>query len=204
MQRAPELLSHRCESPVGIVILIDQEPISSSGIPVKSRAVFLDRDGVLTRERPDYIKTPDELEILPGIFEPLRDLREGGFRIVVVTNQSVIGRGLATHDDMARIHEKLLRELEKNDCYVDAIYYCPHLPEDHCDCRKPQPGMIMKAVRDLRIDLEKSWMIGDKELDMEAASNAGCVGIRVPTNSDGLAEAVHEIFRRESNSRLGA
>jgi D-glycero-D-manno-heptose 1,7-bisphosphate phosphatase len=173
-------------------------------IPVKLRAVFLDRDGVLTRERPDYVKNPNELEILPGVYEPLREIRKGGFQIVVVTNQSVIGRGLATHDDMARIHEKLLGELEKHDCHLDAIYYCPHLPEDRCDRRKPQPGMILKAVRDLGIDPEKSWMIGDKEMDVEAARNAGCTGIRVPTNGDGLAEAVHEIFRRESNSSLGA
>jgi histidinol-phosphate phosphatase family protein len=162
----------------------------------------LDRDGVLTRERSDYVKTPDELEILPGIYEPLRQVRQKGYRIVVVTNQSVIGRGLANHGDMARIHDRLLRDLANHGCSVDAIYYCPHLPEDHCGCRKPKPGLIIKATKELDIDLKRSWMIGDKDIDLEAARRAGCRALKVPTNGDGLKDAVHRIALAEDESEV--
>ncbi len=162
------------------------------------RAVFLDRDGVLTRERVDYVKTPEELETLPGIYEPLRKIREKGFRIVLITNQSVVGRGSATHEGLAEIHEKLRQELRQHGCHLDAVYYCPHVPEDHCSCRKPEPGMILKAAKELGIDPTQSWVIGDKEIDMEAARRAGCRGIKVLTNGDGLARAVGEIIAEES------
>jgi D-glycero-D-manno-heptose 1,7-bisphosphate phosphatase len=165
----------------------------------KARAVFLDRDGVLTRERADYVKTVDELEILPGVYEPLRRLGKMGFRLVLVTNQSVVGRGLATTDILTEIHEKLQRELKSHGCHLDAIYYCPHLPQDGCDCRKPQPGMIVKAVRELGIDLTTSWMIGDKEIDLEAARRAGCRGLKVSTNSGELENAVQQIIETESS-----
>jgi len=168
-----------------------------------SRAIFLDRDGVLTRERLDYVKSPAELETLPQVYEPLREIRELGFRIVVITNQSVVGRGLATHEDMARIHDKFRRDLEKHDCYVDAIYYCPHSPEDRCSCRKPEPGLIMQAAKELGIDPKKSWMIGDKDIDLEAARRAGCRGLKVPTNGNGLKDAVHRIARAEHESEAG-
>src|SRR2546428_14091296 len=137
------------------------------------KAVFLDRDGVLTRERPDYVKTPNELEILPGIGPPLRALQERGFRLVVVTNQSVVGRGLATHEDLGRIHEKLQSELKRMACYVDAIYYCPHLPEEKCSYRKPQPGADLKTALDLRIAVSQSWMTAVKVLDLESATSDG-------------------------------
>jgi D-glycero-D-manno-heptose 1,7-bisphosphate phosphatase len=164
------------------------------------KAVFLDRDGVLTREKPDYVKTPNELEILPGIGPPLRALRERGFRLVIVTNQSVIGRGLATDDDMGRIHQKLQSELKKMGCYVDAIYYCPHLPGAGCNCRKPEPGLILRAGSDLGIDISSSWMIGDKGIDLEAAKRAGCRGVRVETNRGDLQQAVSSILRAEDQA----
>ena len=170
-----------------------------------ARAVFFDRDGVLTRERDDYVKSPEELEILPGIYGPLRAIREKGFRIVVITNQSVVGRGLATPAVMERIHAKLRHELEKNGCHIDAIYYCPHLPGAGCDCRKPKPGLIFKAASELGIDPKRSWLIGDKEIDMQAAEKAGCRGLRVSTNGDGLAKIVGKILASdESNEQLEA
>jgi histidinol-phosphate phosphatase family protein len=170
---------------------------------VTVKAIFLDRDGVLTRERPDYVKTPNELEILPGIGPPLRALRERGFRLVIVTNQSVVGRGLATHDDLDRIHEKLQSELKRMGCYIDAIYYCPHVPEEKCSCRKPQPGLILKATKDLGIDVNDSWMIGDKEIDLEAAKRAGCRGVQVETNRGDLQRAVSTIIRKEEKTGNG-
>ena len=167
------------------------------------KAVFLDRDGVLTRERPDYVKTPEELEILPGIGPALRDLRRRGFRLVIVTNQSVVGRGLATDEGMGRIHEKLQSELMRLDCYVDAIYYCPHLPEAGCSCRKPEPGLILRAAKELGIDVSSSWMIGDKEIDLEAAKRAGCRGVRVKTNRGDLRQAVSSILRASDRTGNG-
>jgi histidinol-phosphate phosphatase family protein len=166
-----------------------------------SRAVFLDRDGVLTRERPDYVKTPEELEILPGIESPLQEIQKRGFRIVIVTNQSVVGRGLTTHHEMSRIHEKLRLELASFGCSIDGIYYCPHRPDEGCNCRKPEPGLILKASSELGIDTARSWMIGDKEIDLEAARRAGCCGIRVPTNGTGLKEAVQIIALAEDGSK---
>jgi histidinol-phosphate phosphatase family protein len=168
-----------------------------------SKAVFLDRDGVLTRERSDYVKTPDELEVLPGIGPPLRDLREMGFRLVIVTNQSVVGRGLATDAEMGRIHEKLQSELKRMGCSVDAIYYCPHLPGAGCSCRKPEPGLILRAAKDLGLDIASSWMIGDKEIDLEAANRAGCRGLRVETNQGDLQRAVVSIIGAEEKDGNG-
>lgn len=168
-----------------------------------SKAVFLDRDGVLTRERSDYVKTPDELEVLPGIGPPLRNLRKMGFRLVIVTNQSVVGRGLATDNEMGRIHEKLQSELKRMGCSVDAIYYCPHLPGAGCSCRKPEPGLILQAAKDLGINVASSWMIGDKEIDLEAAKRAGCRGVRVETNQGDLQEAALSIISAEEKAGNG-
>ena len=166
-----------------------------------SRAVFLDRDGVLTWERKDYVKTPEELEIMPGIGPPLRELRSMGFRLVVVTNQSVVGRGLATEEQLGKIHDKLRSELEELGCRLDAIYYCPHVPGSGCDCRKPEPGLILRAASDLRIDVGESWMIGDKEMDVEAARRAGCRGIRIGMDGIDLASAVSRIELAEKAVR---
>ena len=165
------------------------------------RAVFLDRDGVLTRERPDFVKSPEELEILPGIEGPLHEIQKLGFRIVIVTNQSVVGRGLTTHHEMSKIHQKLVQELARFGCVVDGVYYCPHRPDEGCDCRKPEPGLILRASSELGIDPARSWMIGDKEIDLEAARRAGCRGIRVQTNGNGLKEAVHTIALAEDGSK---
>jgi len=167
-----------------------------------SRAVFLDRDGVLTRERPDYVKTPKELEVLPNIGGPLREIQKREFRIIIVTNQSVVGRGLTTHLEMSKMHEKLRRELSRLGITIDGIYYCPHRPDEGCDCRKPQPGLILKAATELGIDKKRSWMIGDKEIDLEAARRAGCRGIRIPTNGNGLEEAVRRIALEEDGSHV--
>jgi D-glycero-D-manno-heptose 1,7-bisphosphate phosphatase len=163
-----------------------------------ARAVFLDRDGVLTRERSDHVKTPQELEVLPSIYEPLREIRKRGLRIVVITNQSVVGRGLATHETLRAIHDKFRHDLEEHGCRLDGIYYCPHLPNDGCDCRKPEPGLILKASKELGIDPARSWMVGDKQIDLEAARRAGCRGFSLPTNGDGLGDVVHEILREEA------
>ena len=120
---------------------------------------------------------------------------------MIITNQSVVGRGLTSEYEMSKIHEKLRVELARLGCKIDGIYYCPHRPDEGCICRKPQPGLILKAARELGIDMTRSWMIGDKEIDLEAAKRAGCRGIMIPTNGEGLAEAVRKIMGVEDESR---
>src|SRR5438128_11269070 len=104
-------------------------------------AVFLDRDGVLNRERPDFIKSPEEFELLPGAAEAVGRLNGAGYPVFVITNQSGIPRGLLTESTLNRIHEKLLNEMTAPGSSIQGIYYCPHLTEPGCDCRKPGPGM---------------------------------------------------------------
>ena len=157
----------------------------------------MDRDGTLTRERPDYVKTPEELELLPGISRPLSLIRENGYLLVIVTNQSAVGRGLTTERQIDEIHRKMFSELEKLGCKVDAVYYCPHRPEEECSCRKPEPGLILRAAKDLGIDIGKSWMVGDKDIDLVAAQRAGCRGVKVPTNEGNLGYAVGQILSGE-------
>jgi histidinol-phosphate phosphatase family protein len=163
------------------------------------KAVFLDRDGILNHDREDYVKTPEEFEVLPGLGEPLRRIREKEFLIVIVTNQSAIGKGLITHELLGEIHDKMRAELQRQGGSVDAIYYCPHTPEEGCDCRKPMPGLILRAAREMGIDLKESWLIGDKASDIEAARRAGCKAIRVPANDDGLEIGVRQILGFEGN-----
>src|SRR5438034_4752518 len=117
-------------------------------------------------------------------------------RLVIITNKSVVVRRLTSYRKISRIHEKLRSKLASFGCSLDGIYYCPHRPDEGCSCRKPEPGLILKAASDLGIDVETSYMIGDKEIDLEAARRAGCHGIRVPTNGGGLVEAVRSIVQR--------
>ena len=162
------------------------------------KAVFLDRDGVLNRERRDYVKSPEELEMLAGIDTPIRRMRDNDYLIVVVTNQSVVGRGLITEEDLKRINDKMRAELESRGCHLDGVYYCPHTPQDGCSCRKPKPGLILRAASELGIDLKNSWLIGDQDSDVEAARRAGCRGIRVPSNDNGLEIGANEILGHEN------
>ena len=138
------------------------------------RAVFLDRDGVLNRQRPgDYVKSPAELELLPGVEEAVSRLREAGLLAVIISNQQGVGKGLFTGADLDAVTEKLRRSVP-----LDAVYYCPHLASDGCPCRKPAPGMILRAAAELNIDLRASAMVGDSLSDLLAA-RAADVGLFV-------------------------
>ncbi len=136
-------------------------------------AIFLDRDGVICANRDDYVKSWDEFHFLPGVKEALRQLATLGWPIVVVSNQSAIGRRLLSHKDLAAIHRRMEGEIVAAGGRIDAIFYCPHLPEEKCPCRKPNPGMLFKAAYALKLDLEHSILVGDALSDIQAAARAG-------------------------------
>ena len=148
------------------------------------KIVFLDRDGVINRNRNDYIKTWDEFEFLPNAKKGIKLLNDNGFKIIIITNQSVVGRGIITKKTLNKIHEKMLKELNEYGCEIEKIYYCPHTPWDNCDCRKPKPGLLLKAAKDFNIDLKKCYFIGDEVTDMQAGEKAGCKTYLVSENRD--------------------
>jgi histidinol-phosphate phosphatase family protein len=152
------------------------------------KAVFFDRDGVINKVRRDYVKTVAELEIVPHIVEPIKRLRDTGFLIVVITNQSAINRGLTTIEKIEQIHAAIQSFLKKNGTTIDRFYYCSHRPDENCDCRKPKPGLFLRAAAELSIDLKSSWMIGDEDIDLQAATAAGCRSIKIG-NETNLAKA---------------
>jgi D-glycero-D-manno-heptose 1,7-bisphosphate phosphatase len=143
-----------------------------------SRAVFIDRDGTIMEDC-DYCADPRDVRIYPGVSEALQRLKSRGFRLIVITNQSGIGRGLFTLDQYRAVEAEVSRQLGKG--LIDATYFCPDAPGQHSTCRKPAPGMIVEAARDYQIDLSHSFLIGDKEIDVECAHNAGVRAIRVQT-----------------------
>ena len=143
-----------------------------------SPAVFVDRDGTIMQDA-DYCSDPKQVQIFPGVPEALRRLKSKGFKLIVITNQSGIGRGLFTIEQYRAVEAEVLRQL--GDGLIDATYFCPDVPGQHSSCRKPAPGMIVQATREHRIDLSRSFFIGDKEIDAECGRNAGVRTIRVQT-----------------------
>jgi D,D-heptose 1,7-bisphosphate phosphatase len=161
-------------------------------------AVFLDRDGTLNIDK-GHLRRPQDLELFPGVGEALAALRQAGFSLVVLTNQSVIARGEATERDVAAIHRRLEWELGKRGAYLDGIYLCPHHPDSGfpgersdlkvaCDCRKPATGLVERACRELSIDASRSWMIGDQTRDVEMACRAGLRSILLQSSAVGRKE----------------
>ena len=156
----------------------------------KRQALFLDRDGTLVHPG-HYPSRPEDLHLYAGIGPELRVLQKAGFRLVIITNQAGIARGYFTEADLQRMHAHLTSELAFLDVHLDGIYYCPHhidgvIPElaIHCDCRKPQPGMLLQAAADLDIDLQNSWFVGDILDDIEAGNRAGCRTILVDLGTE--------------------
>jgi D-glycero-D-manno-heptose 1,7-bisphosphate phosphatase len=153
--------------------------------------VFLDRDGVINRDSPDYIKSWSEFEFLPGSLEALKQLTLNGFAVIIITNQSVIHRKMVTQKDLDFIHDMMKKTVQSNGGDIKDIFYCPHIPEDRCDCRKPNPGLIYRAKKRYQIDLETSIMVGDSAKDIECARNAGCgSAILVKTGNGVTAENI--------------
>ena len=144
-----------------------------------SPAVFVDRDGTIMEDC-DYCSDPQDVRIFPGVPEALRRLKARGFKLIVITNQSGIGRGLMTVQQYRSVEAEVLRQV---DGLIDATYFCPDVPGQHSNCRKPAPGMILQAKREHGIELSGSFFIGDKEIDVECGHNAGMRTIRVQTGS---------------------
>jgi len=153
------------------------------------KTVFLDRDGVINRKplEGDYVKCWEEFEFLPRAPEALRLLKEAGIRVIIVTNQRGIARGLMTERNLEEIHKRMLAELARVQASVDAIYYCPH-EEGVCDCRKPRVGLFRQAQQDFQdIDFANSAVIGDSLKDMEAGTQLGCLTIFI---ANGMQEKI--------------
>ncbi len=144
------------------------------------RLVLIDRDGTINVER-NYLSTPEEVELFPRSAEGIKLLRALGLKVAVVTNQSAIGRGYFDLDRLAEIHHRLGEILEEAGTKFDAIYFCPHLPEDNCDCRKPLAAMAQKAETDFGADLSESFVIGDNVCDIELGKNIKATTILVRT-----------------------
>lgn len=130
-----------------------------------------------------YCADPDLVQLIPGAAEGLRALREAGYRVVVVTNQSGIGRGYFDAETLSRVNDRLRAELRRKGADYDALYYCPHTPEDDCECRKPKPGLLLRAASELDIDLASSYTLGDRDLDLGAGRAAGTRTILVSRTS---------------------
>jgi D-glycero-D-manno-heptose 1,7-bisphosphate phosphatase len=143
-----------------------------------SPAVFIDRDGTIMEDCV-YCSDPKKIRIFPGVQEALGRLKSNGFKLIIITNQSGIGRGLFSVEQYRAVEADVLRQL--GDGLIDATYFCPHLPGQHSTHRKPAPGMIVDATREHQVDLSCSFLIGDNEIDVECAHNAGVRAIRVRT-----------------------
>jgi len=162
------------------------------------QAIFLDRDGVINRERADYVKSWHEVELLPGVLTALARLAHIDGPIFVITNQSAIGRGLVTRETVDDIHRRLQGIVVAAGGRLDGFYLCPHHPDDGCACRKPRPGLLQQAAQDHNLMLEKCLFVGDAITDFQAARAAGCAGLLVRSGRQGArldelldAEALH-------------
>lgn len=148
---------------------------------MKHPAIFLDRDGVIIENRSDYVRSWADVEIFPQAIDALVALCDSPYRIVLVTNQSAVGRGIITRETAEGINDRLLAVIQEAGGRVDAVFMCPHGPDDGCDCRKPLPGLLLRAAVELDIDLSRSLMIGDALTDIQAGQAAGVVSVLLRT-----------------------
>jgi D-glycero-D-manno-heptose 1,7-bisphosphate phosphatase len=157
-------------------------------------AVFLDRDGVINCNRSDYVRAWSDFEFLPGALGALCKLGDLGWPVVVVTNQSAVGRGLMCHWNVQDVHRRMVAAVRYAGGRIDTVFYCSHRPEDGCACRKPRPGLLLAAEQSLDLDLANSFLVGDGAGDILAAQAAGCRPILVKS---GLGQRSHEELLRK-------
>jgi D-glycero-D-manno-heptose 1,7-bisphosphate phosphatase len=176
-----------------------------------SKAVFLDRDGVINRKPPrgSYITRWEEMHVLPDVADGIELLNKVGFRVIVVSNQRCVAKGLVSAAELESIHQRMCEQLAAAGAKIDGVYYCPHETWLECDCRKPAPGMLLAAARKHRLDLTASWMIGDSEIDIEAGKSAGCKTARLLEHdaaadnradvvAPSLRDVIYQILRLEN------
>jgi len=149
----------------------------------ENKIIVLDRDGVINIDSPDYIKTPEEWNPLPGSIEAIAKLTGSGYRIFIATNQSGIGRGLYTEATYREIEQKMLAMIEDGGGKIEGIFYCPHTPDDRCACRKPQPGLLYEIEKAIQRSLENVVFVGDSRRDLDAAETVGAKGVLVLTGN---------------------
>jgi D-glycero-D-manno-heptose 1,7-bisphosphate phosphatase len=152
-------------------------------MPEKYKAIFLDRDGVLNQEMGDYVCRLEDFHILDN-YKTLKTLRDRGYLLIVATNQGGLAKGWYSENELAKMHGRLKEEYQKHGIVITDIFYCPHHPDftGDCDCRKPKPGLLLQGIEKYNIDPAKSYFIGDRERDMEAATAAGVKGILIDSN----------------------
>ena len=168
----------------------------------RRKTVIVDRDGVLNRKPPraQYVRSWNEFEWLPGALHALQLLHASGYRIVVVSNQAGIARGAMTETDLAAVHRTMSEEVAEAGGRIEAIYYCPHDWDAGCECRKPSPGMLFQAQRDLNLDLSRTFFVGDDERDAAAADKAGCPFAKISDDRP-LIDWVRTLLMRRTNSK---
>jgi D-glycero-D-manno-heptose 1,7-bisphosphate phosphatase len=159
----------------------------------KNKAIFLDRDGVINKNKINYVTTLEELEILPSIGNSIKKLKNNNYFVIVITNQSPINRKLMTHEQLNKIHSFIQNHLKFFDTSIDKFYFCPHMPQENCNCRKPKAGMLLQAISEFNIEPTLSWMIGDNDSDIQAGLTAGCRTIKIDDDTN-LQLAVDKIL----------
>lgn len=147
---------------------------------MKKIAVFCDRDGTINKHVP-YLREASDFELLPMVAESIKRLNINDFKVVVVTNQSGIGRGYFGHKDLRIINEKMQKDLSNYNSWIDGLYCCPHIPEENCICRKPKNGLLIQACDEMNLDLNSSFLIGDRETDIVAGAISSCRTVLVLT-----------------------
>lgn len=151
---------------------------------MRNRAVFLDRDGTMARDV-HYCRRVEDFELLAAVPKAIKLLSASGFKVVLITNQSGIARGYFTEETLAQINKKMEDELAEHGAHLDAIYYCPHHPDEGCECRKPKTALFKRATKELDIDLDHSFVIGDMQMDVDAGKVLGCKTVLVTTGPQG-------------------
>jgi len=160
---------------------------------MSKKVVFLDRDGVINKEV-GYLHKIEDFQFIDGVFDACLNLQSLGFELVVITNQSGIGRGYYSKDEFHTVNDWMLQQFNNQGVNILDVFFCPHGPEDGCSCRKPKPGMLLTAKEKYDIDMSQSWMIGDKEADVSAANAAGI-------NNTILVKSGHDIDEENSNTK---
>ena len=177
--------------------------VHARNLSQKQKAVFLDRDGTINKSN-GFITKPEQFKLIPGVAEAIKKINKSGYLTIIVTNQPVIARGDCTFEELELIHQKMETELGKQGAFIDGIYFCPHHTDKgfegerpeykcNCDCRKPKPGLLLKAASDFNIDLAQSYMVGDGKNDIEAGISAGCKKSVLVSDSYTLLDFVKEM-----------